>query len=36
MISLFKKGILEEGFEFISKPSALDMLLRKIREVQDS
>ena len=30
-----KKGILEEGFEFISKPINPDTLMRKIREVLD-
>ncbi len=30
-----KQGILEEGFEFISKPIATDLLLAKIREVLD-
>jgi hypothetical protein len=30
-----KKGILEEGFDFISKPVNPDALLRKIRDVLD-
>ena len=30
-----RKGILEEGFDFISKPINPDAMLRKIREVLD-
>jgi hypothetical protein len=30
-----KKGILEEGFQLISKPINPDTLMRKIREVLD-
>ena len=30
-----RKGILEEGFDFISKPINPDALMRKIRDVLD-
>ena len=32
---IFKKGVLEEGLNFISKPVTRDDLLRKVREVLD-
>jgi PAS domain S-box-containing protein len=32
---IHKKGVREEGLEFISKPISTDMLLRKVREVLD-
>jgi len=32
---IHKKGILEEGLDFISKPISIDRLLRKVREVLD-
>jgi len=33
---IFKKGVLEEGLNFIQKPVTRDELLRKVREVLDT
>lgn len=32
---IYKKGILDEGMNFISKPASPSELLRKVREVLD-